>query len=294
MLLVDADHAERRDRREDRRSGADHDRRLPARDAHALVTPFRLRQGGVENRDAVAEPCAQPADGLRRERDLRHEHDRPLPPLERRGAGLEVDLGLAASRRSVEEEVAAASVERLDDAGERALLALAQPCRLGLAAQRVPLRRLRPLTASLPLRRRHQLEHPRRGRAVVVGKPQRKIDERLRQLVDHVADRRRLHAFGRALLQADDHPAPLGPAKRSVTTAPLPDLGRNLVRERPRHRPRRDERVDGGVGHRLTVASEQVGGVLVRFTCQWERYDLSSPCKVCLTNRVSQPCKETT
>ena len=294
VLLVDADHAERRDRREDRRSGANDDRRRPARDPHALVPPFRLRQRRVEDRDPVAEPRAQAAYGLRRERDLRHEHDRALSPLERRGAGLEVDLRLAAAGRSVEEDVAAASVERLDDAGERALLALAQPCRLGLAAQRVPLRRLRPLTASLPLGRRHQFERPRRGRAVVVREPQREIDERLRQLVDHVADRRRLHAFGRALLQADDHAAPLGPAEANRDHRSLADLGRNLVRERPRHRPRRDERVDGGVRHRLTVASEQVGGVLVRFACQWERYALSSPCKVTLTNRVSRPYKETT
>ena len=283
MLLVDADHAERRDRREDRRSGANDDRRRPARDPHALVPPFRLRQRRVEDGDAVAEPRAQAADGLRRERDLRHEHDRALSPLERRGAGLEVDLRLAAAGRSVEEDVAAASVQRLDDAGEAPCLALAQLCRLGLAAQRVPLRRLRPLTASLPLGRRHQFERPRRGRAVVVREPQREIDERLRQLVDHVADRRRLHAFGRALLQADDHAAPLGPAKANRDHRSLADLGRNLVGERPRHRPRRDERVDGGVGHRLTVASEQVGGLLVRFTCQWERNGLSNPCKVTLT-----------
>ena len=69
----------------------------------------------MEDGDAVAEPRPQAADALRRERDLRHQHDRALSPLDRRGACLEVDLGLAAAGRSVEEDVAAVPVQCLDD-----------------------------------------------------------------------------------------------------------------------------------------------------------------------------------
>ena len=71
----------------------------------------------MEQRDAVAEARAEAADGLRRERDLRDEHDRAEPALERRRARLEVDLGLAAAGRAVEQEAAARLVDDPSDGG---------------------------------------------------------------------------------------------------------------------------------------------------------------------------------
>ena len=51
MLLVDADHAERGERREDGGAGADDDARLAGEDALALVAPLGLGEAGVEQRD---------------------------------------------------------------------------------------------------------------------------------------------------------------------------------------------------------------------------------------------------
>ena len=99
MLLVDHDQPEPAHRREDGRARADDDPRLAGRDPLALVAALGVGQPRVQDRDAVAEAGAYAADRLRRERDLGHEHDRPEPALERRRAGLEVDLGLARAGR---------------------------------------------------------------------------------------------------------------------------------------------------------------------------------------------------
>ena len=60
----------------------------------------------VEQGDAVAEARREAADGLRRERDLGHQHDRAAPALERRLGGGEVDLGLAGAGDAVQQELA--------------------------------------------------------------------------------------------------------------------------------------------------------------------------------------------
>src|SRR5207302_3467255 len=95
VLLVDADDAERRDRCEDGRARADDDRRLAGCDALALVAALRLAQPRVEDGDAVAEALAEASERLRREGDLRHEHDRSTPAGERGLARADVHLGLA-------------------------------------------------------------------------------------------------------------------------------------------------------------------------------------------------------
>ena len=131
MLLVDADQAEVRHRREHGRARADDDRRLARDDPLALVAPLGLGAARVEDRDPVAEARLETAERLRRERDLGHEHDRAAPSLERRRAGLEVDLRLAAPGRAREQQVRAAAVERLDDPrdGRAAAAASAAPAR---------------------------------------------------------------------------------------------------------------------------------------------------------------------
>ena len=118
VLLVDADDAEPRDGRKHRRTRADDDLRVAACDARAFVPPLCLGQRRMEHGDALAEARAKAAECLRRERDLGHEHDRPATTLERRGAGLQVHLRLAAAGRPVEEVVGAfARIEAVDDAG---------------------------------------------------------------------------------------------------------------------------------------------------------------------------------
>jgi hypothetical protein len=91
----------------------------------------------VQHRDPVAEASPEPPHRLRRERDLGHEDDRPSPPLERRGAGLEIHLRLPAAGRAVEEHVPTAGVQRRDDPVDRLALGGRELLGLGLARERV-------------------------------------------------------------------------------------------------------------------------------------------------------------
>ena len=223
MLLVDADQAEVRHRREDGGARADDDRRLAGDDPLALVPALRLGQAGVEHGDPVAEAGLEAAERLRGQRDLRDEHDRALAPLERRRARLEVDLRLAAAGRAGEQQVRAGAVDRLDDPGTARCCALCQLGRLGLAGHARG--RSAPFAAPGTQLRRDELERPRRGRAVVVGKPEREVDERRRQLVEDALDRRRLDAAGAATPVSTTTRAPPERPKRIETTAPFPTPG---------------------------------------------------------------------
>ena len=148
VLLVDADQPEVADRRENRRPRADDDARLASRDPLALVASLGVGQTRVQDREPVAEARREAAGRLRRQRDLRHQHDRAEPALERRRARLEVDLGLAAAGRPREQEVSAAP-ERADDAVDRGALLVGQLLRLGLAREPLARQGRRPLTAAL-------------------------------------------------------------------------------------------------------------------------------------------------
>ena len=66
--------------------------------------------------DGVAEALDEAAGGLRRERDLRHQHDRRSPPLERRRDGAQVDLRLAAAGDAVEHDRSARPGARIQAA----------------------------------------------------------------------------------------------------------------------------------------------------------------------------------
>ena len=122
VLLVADDQPELRYRREHRRAGADHDPRLARGDSLALVAALGDGQMRVQHGDLLAEALAEATERLRRQRDLGHQHDRALAALERGGASLQVDLGLTAAGRAVEQEGAAAFVERLHDARNGLLL----------------------------------------------------------------------------------------------------------------------------------------------------------------------------
>ena len=136
VLLVDADHPERRERREHGRPRADDDRSLARDDPLPLVAPLSLGQARVEKCDAVTEARAETAERLWRERDLGHEHDRAAARGKRRLACADVDLGLAAAGRAFEQDVAAAAHEQDRDPRERALLRLRELGRRRLRGQR--------------------------------------------------------------------------------------------------------------------------------------------------------------
>jgi hypothetical protein len=248
VLLVDDDQPEAAHRREDRRPRADHHASLAACDPLALVAPLRIAQGRMEDRDPLAEPSAKAPDRLRRERDLRHEHDRPQPSLERSRTRLQVDLGLPATGGAVEQEMAAAGVERRDDALDGGRLRLRQRGRRRLARQRLAsLGRRRLLLSPLARLRSDERERPRRRRAVVVGEPQREVDERRRNLVNDRLDRHRRHTCRSGTVDVDDDAALAAATEPHRDDGALPHPCRHLVRERLRQRSCRDERNDLGV-----------------------------------------------
>ena len=79
MLLVDDDEPEALHRRENGRAWPNANPRLAAAHAKPLVAALARTQPGMEHRDPVAEPRLEARDRLRREADLRHEHDHPAP-----------------------------------------------------------------------------------------------------------------------------------------------------------------------------------------------------------------------
>jgi hypothetical protein len=198
VLLVDADHAQTSHGREDGRTRADDDARLAAGDALPLISSLGLRQRRVENRNRFAESRHEPADCLRRQRNLGHEHDRSEAALERRGARLQVDLGLAASRGAVEEDVRCGSgVERRDDARDGFALRRAQLGGPGVGGERVTRRWTRTLAARLALQRRDEGERAAGRRAVVRGDPERELEQRFGERLDDPVDRRDVDSYGR-------------------------------------------------------------------------------------------------
>ena len=239
-------------RREDRRACADGDARLAAGEPLPLVAALRFRQRRMQERDPLAEPRAEAAHRLRRERDLRHEDDRSEPALEDRRARLEIHLGLAAARCAVQEEVrAGAVVERAHDACDGIDLGGRESQRRRLAVERVAQSRLRSLAARLPLHRSNERESARRRRAVVVRDPQRQLDEPPGQLLDDALDRSDDDAVRRLDPDLDHEPATLRVSEPHLDDRADARLLGHLVREGPRERSRGDEWVDGGEpGHR--------------------------------------------
>ena len=59
---------------------------------------------------AGAEPGLEPLDGLRRKRNLRHEHDGALALFECVGDGLKINLGLAAAGDAMEKKCSRRSI----------------------------------------------------------------------------------------------------------------------------------------------------------------------------------------
>ncbi len=244
MLLVDDDQPEPLDRSEDGRPGPDDDPGLAAGDALPLVAALRLGQPRVQDGDGRAEPRPEPRGCLRREGDLGDEDDRRAPARERGLAGADVDLGLPAPRRAVQQEVARAS-ERADDPIERRRLRRCELGGRGLGVEVGGRRAASCAGAADAGRRRDQGERPRRGRAVEVREPEGELDERRGDAADHPLDRDGVDALGRLVPDGDDDAAPRGAAERDGDDrARLDAVGE--VGERPRDGARGHERVDRG------------------------------------------------
>ncbi len=96
VLLIHHDQPDIRYRRKDRGARPDHDPRLAALHAPPLVVPFALREFGVQHRDLLPEPPRKYVHDLRRQGDLRQEHDGAAACGKRAGDGVEIDLGLTA------------------------------------------------------------------------------------------------------------------------------------------------------------------------------------------------------
>ena len=120
MLLVDDDEAHVGQRREQRAAGTDDDARLPAADEVPLVEALALAHARVHDGHRVAEAAAEAPHGLRRERDLGHEHARRAARRKRALDGLKVHLGLARPGDAVHDhDLARRPLARRVDGGER-------------------------------------------------------------------------------------------------------------------------------------------------------------------------------
>ena len=104
MLLVDDDEPELAHGREERAARADGDVDLPRVQARPHRVPLARREARVEHGDVVAEAGAEARDELRRERDLRDEHDHARARLPRDRDRAQVHLRLARAGHAVKEE----------------------------------------------------------------------------------------------------------------------------------------------------------------------------------------------
>ncbi len=232
VLLVDDDRAEVGERREDRRARANGDSLASLAQREPFVVPLAVAERAVQHRDGVAELGAKAIDGLRRERDLGHEHDRRLSiaqnePLEK----LEVDERLAAAGDPVKEKdvSALAASERHERVSLR---------RRGL----VPPRRGRRTTGKRIARhrlggQRHQLalhQRPQDGRRELVplGEvldrhgPADRLDQLEQRPLLRLASKGFLALEERRQIVADGDDAPRAPRR----------LGSRVRRERCRQR----------------------------------------------------------
>ncbi len=103
VFLIDHDQPGLGQRREHRGSGADDHPRLAAPGGGPDAGALGIAQAGMQRMHGHAEPLAEPRQRLRREADLRHQHQRLAAAGEAVGDGVEVHLGLAAAGHAVEQ-----------------------------------------------------------------------------------------------------------------------------------------------------------------------------------------------
>ena len=108
VLLVDDDQPRPWQRREDGRAGADDDLGGAVPRGGPGAQPLALGEPGVQHRHRHREPAAEAVQQLRRQADLRHQHQALLAGIQAFPDAAQVDLGLAAAGDAVEQEAAEA------------------------------------------------------------------------------------------------------------------------------------------------------------------------------------------
>ena len=267
MLLVDDDQPEVGDRREDGGARADRDPRLAGAQPPPLVVALALPQRGVQQRDGVAEAGLEAPDGLRRQRDLGHEHDHALPALQRRGGGPQVDLRLARAGDAVEEVRCA---RRALDGPDRRLLGTRERDgrrRLGVGPGRA---------AALALGQRDQaarLEAPQRGE-LARGAHRQRVQQRLLVAREALPVERRVGAerprLGARLAARGEHELQRARRRRAVLRGhpqrQLDEVRRHVVLAHPgrRHEP---------LGRQLRVLGEPDHDAVERLAAERHAHD---------------------
>ncbi len=103
LLLVDDDEAEIGEGQEQRRARADHHARGSLGDRAPGIAPRRAAEIGMPFDRRRAETVGKAREPLRRERDLRQQHQHLAAAFERGGDGGEIDLGLARAGDAIEQ-----------------------------------------------------------------------------------------------------------------------------------------------------------------------------------------------
>jgi hypothetical protein len=162
------------------------------------------------------------------------------------------------------------AVQRADDPIDGGALRRRKLGRLGLAAQRIACGRLATSATSRSCVWRHEGQRACRRRAVVIGQPEREVDERRRNSVDDRARIGDLDPVGRIDVHVDDDAADASsaePDRHDMTTG---DILRNAVRERPRERTGGDEGEDLGERHLGERIREVGDGTVTILHCAGE------------------------
>ena len=146
MLLVHNDDAEAFQWGKNRAAGADHDVSPVFVDLVPFVVAFAVTQMAVKDGDAIAaigEAGLEAFDGLRSQRDFRHQDESGAATLQHTSDGLEIDFGLAAAGDAVQQDGFGllGGVDGCGDAGVGSLLFIRECQRLagkeGLVVERI-------------------------------------------------------------------------------------------------------------------------------------------------------------
>ena len=106
VFLIHDDDSRLAHRRKNRAACANDDASLARMNAMPFIVPFALGKSAVQHRHRVAragEPALEPLDRLRRQGNLRHQHERAPTLRARHRDGLQVDLRLAAAGDPVQQ-----------------------------------------------------------------------------------------------------------------------------------------------------------------------------------------------
>jgi hypothetical protein len=104
VFLIHHDQPQLLHRREHPRPCPHHHRRRSRPDPPPLLGSLHVRERAVQNGDAVAEPREELSRHRRRQRDLRHQQQRPAPLLQCRLDRAQINFRLSRTRNAVEQK----------------------------------------------------------------------------------------------------------------------------------------------------------------------------------------------